>query len=228
MDTPLAAVVWLTLQVAAGGVVLAMPVALACAICLSAPRRAAPWRVALDAAVHLPLVLPPVVVGWGLLVVFGAHGPLGGVLARLGLHLVFTRAGAILATAVMILPLITRAIRLSLDGLDPGLVAAARTLGAGPLDAWISVALPQASPGILAGAVVGFAAALGEFGAVITFAANIPGQTQTLPLAIYTALQDPDGDDAAARMALVAAGLAVGLLLVSGRLEAWLRRLVSG
>ncbi|MBB3175044.1 molybdate transport system permease protein [Endobacter medicaginis] len=226
MDTPLASVVWLTLQVAAGGVALALPFALACAICLSGPRRV--WRVGLDALVHLPLVLPPVVVGWGLLVVFGTHGPLGAPLARIGLPLVFTRAGAILATAVMILPLITRAIRLSLDGLDPGLLAAARTLGAAPLDAWFCVVLPLASPGILAGAVIGFAAALGEFGAVITFAANIPGQTQTLPLAIYTALQDPEGDAVAARLALVAAALAVGLLLVAGRLESWLRRRVNG
>jgi molybdate transport system permease protein len=171
-------------------------------------------RAALDAVAHLPLVLPPVVVGWLLLLLFGLHGPLGAWLYTwFGIRLVFTKAGATLACAVMILPLMLRAIRLSLEAVDPGLEQAARTLGAGTFDRFVSVTLPLAAPGVLVGAIVGFAASLGEFGAVITFAANIPGQTQTLPLAIYSALQSPGGEAAAARLSLVSVVLAVIFLM---------------
>jgi len=126
-----------------------------------------------------------------------------------GIRLVFTTAGASVACGVMVFPLMLRAIRLSLEAVDPGLEQAARTLGAGPLDRFLTITLPLAAPGVLVGAITGFAASLGEFGAVITFAANIPGETQTLPLAIYTALQMPGGEDAAARLSLISIGLAV-------------------
>ena len=159
---------------------------------------------------HLPLVVPPVVVGWGLLMLFGVRGPLGALLNEwFGVRLVFTTEGAALATAVMSFPLIVRAVRLGLEGVDPGLEAAARTLGAGRIDRFFTVTLPLMSPGILAGAVTAFAAGLGEFGAVITFASNIPGETQTLPLAIYSATQTPGGEATAARLALVSFALAV-------------------
>jgi molybdate transport system permease protein len=174
-----------------------------------------PGRSLLDALVHLPLVVPPVVVGWGLLMLFGIRGPIGAPLHEwFGVRLVFTTDGAALATAVMSFPLIVRSVRLGLESVDQGLEAAARTLGAGPIDRFLTVTLPLMSPGILAGLVTAFAAGLGEFGAVITFASNIPGQTQTLPLAIYSATQTPGGEAVAARLALVSFTLAVsGLLL---------------
>lgn len=172
-------------------------------------------RMLLDALVHLPLVVPPVVVGWALLMLFGVRGPIGAPLdAWFGIRLVFSTEGAALATAVMSFPLIVRAVRLGLETVDPGLEAAARTLGAGPLDRFVTITLPLMAPGILAGAVTAFAAGLGEFGAVITFASNIPGETQTLPLAIYAATQTPGGEAVAARLAFVSFALAVaGLLL---------------
>jgi molybdate transport system permease protein len=172
-------------------------------------------RVLLDALAHLPLVVPPVVVGWALLMLFGVRGPIGAPLAEwFGIRLVFTSEAAALATAVMSFPLIVRAVRLGIEAVDPGLEAAARTLGAGRLDTFLTVTLPLMSPGILAGAVVAFAAGLGEFGAVITFASNIPGETQTLPLAIYTATHTPGGDATAAKLAGISFALALaGLLL---------------
>ncbi len=160
---------------------------------------------------------------------FGIRGPIGAPLHEwFGLRLVFTTDGAALATAVMSFPLIVRSVRLGLENVDPGLEAAARTLGAGPFDRFVTVTLPLMSPGILAGAVTAFAAGLGEFGAVITFASNIPGETQTLPLAIYSATQTPGGEATAARLALVSFTLAVsGLLLaelVARRMHLWLGR----
>ena len=173
-------------------------------------------------------MLPPVVVGWLLLLLFGLHGPIGAWLyGWFGIRLVFTKAGAILACAVMILPLMLRAIRLSLEAVDPGLEQAARSLGAGPFDRFLTITLPLAGPGVLVGAIVGFAASLGEFGAVITFAANIPGQTQTLPLAIYSALQSPGGEAAAARLSLVSVALAVLLLMTAELLGRRLRAQVG-
>lgn len=184
-------------------------------------------RAGLDALVHVPLVLPPVVVGWALLMLFGVRGTIGAwLLHSFGVRLVFTTAGAALATAVMSFPLMVRAIRLSLLAVDPGLEQAAATLGASPIDRFLTVTLPLMLPGILSGAVVAFAAGLGEFGAVITFASSIPGQTQTLPLAIYAATQQPGGEAIAARLALVSLTLAItGLLLselIARRMHRWL------
>lgn len=206
--------VGLSLEVAARSAAMGLPPAVFVAWLLARGRF--PGRPLLDALVHLPLVMPPVVVGWGLLVLFGVRGPLGSLLHDwFGVRLVFTTGGAALATAVMSFPLIVRAVRLSLEGVDPGLEAAARTLGAGPFDRFATVTLPLMSPGILAGSITAFAAGLGEFGAVITFASNIPGETQTLPLAIYSATQTPGGERTAARLAFVSFALAVGGLLLA-------------
>jgi molybdate transport system permease protein len=203
----------LSLSVAARSVVVSLPLALVVAWALARGRFAG--RTLLDAFVHLPLVVPPVVVGWALLMLFGVQGPIGARLdAWFGWRLVFTSDGAALATAVMSFPLIVRAIRLGLENVDAGFEQAAATLGAGPLDRFVTVTLPLAAPGVLAGAITAFAAGLGEFGAVITFAGNIPGETQTLPLAIYTATQMPGGEAMAGRLALVSFVLALaGLLL---------------
>ncbi len=197
---------FLSLSVAARSVAFNLPFAILVAWLLARTRFAG--RTVFDAFVHLPLVLPPVVVGYLLLVLFGVRGPIGGWLYdNFGIQLAFTSAGAAFATAVMSFPLVVRSIRISLEGLDRGLEDAARTLGAGPLDRFFSITLPLIAPGILAGAVTAFAAGLGEFGAVITFASNIPGETRTLPLALYTALQTPDGDALAARLALISLSL---------------------
>lgn len=175
-----------------------------------------PGHAALNAVVHLPLVLPPVVTGWLLLILFGIRGPIGSLLhAWFDIRLVFTAAGASLACGVMTFPIMVRAIRLSLESADSGLDRAARTLGAGRWDRMINVTLPLAAPGILAGAIVAYATCLGEFGAVVTFAANIPGETQTLPLAIYAALQVPGGEEKAATLSLISLTLAVLGLLAS-------------
>jgi molybdate transport system permease protein len=203
----------LTLEVAARAVGFGLPLAVLMAWALV--RTSFPGRGLVNALVHLPLVLPPVVTGWLLLIVFGIRGPVGSLLNDwFGIRLVFTTAGAALACAVMTFPVMVRSIRLSLEAADPGLEQAARTLGAGRLDRLLTVTLPLASPGILVGGVVAYATCLGEFGAVITFAANIPGQTQTLPLAIYAALQVPGGEAKAAELSMVSLTLAlVGLLL---------------
>ncbi|HYZ31192.1 MAG TPA: molybdate ABC transporter permease subunit [Crenalkalicoccus sp.] len=216
----------LSLSVAGRSVALGLPLAVLAALLLARGRF--PGRVLLDALVHLPMVLPPVVVGWLLLVLFGLRGPIGGPLHDwFGIRLVFTTGGAALATAVMSFPLIVRAVRLSLEAVDPGLEAAARSLGAGPLDRFVTVTLPLMAPGILAGAVTAFAAGLGEFGAVITFAANIPGETQTLPLAIYAATQVPGAEGVAARLAGISIALAVLFLLLADRAARLMHRLLG-
>lgn len=217
----------LTLSVAARAVAFGLPLAIAAAWVLA--RKRFPGRALFDALIHLPMVLPPVVVGWLLLLIFGVRGPVGAWLNDwFGVRLVFTAQGAALACGVMAFPLMVRAVRLSLDAVDPGLEEAARTLGAGPWDRFATITLPLAAPGVVVGAIIGFAACLGEFGAVITFAANIPGQTQTLPLAIYAALQSPGGEEVAARLSLVSIGLAlVGLLaadMIGRRLRARIGR----
>ena len=187
-----------------------------------------PGRPLLNAVVHLPMVLPPVVTGWLLLLIFGVQGPVGRVLlAWFGVRLAFTTAGAALACGVMVLPIMVRLIRLAIEAIDPRLEQAARTLGAGRLDRLFTVTLPLAAPAIVVAAVVGYATSLGEFGAVITFAANIPGETQTLPLAIYSALQAPGGEAAAARLALVSVALALAGLLAAEWLGRRLRRKVG-
>ena len=217
----------LSLSVAARSVAFGLPLAVLAAVALARGRF---WgRSLLDALVHLPLVMPPVVVGWGLLLLFGVRGPLGAWLNEaFGVRLVFTTAGAALATGVMAFPLMVRAIRLSLESVDPGLEAAAQTLGAGWLDRFCTVTLPLMSPGILSGVVIAFAAGLGEFGAVITFASNIEGQTQTLPLAIYAATQIPGAEGTAAKLSAVSFVLAIaGLLLselIARRMHRWLGR----
>ena len=216
----------LSLSVAGRSVAFGLPVAILVSVLLS--RRRFLGRPLLDAIVHLPLVLPPVVVGWGLLLLFGVRGPIGALLLDwFGIRLVFTSAGAALATAVMAFPLMVRSIRLSLEAVDPGLEAAARTLGAGPLDRFVTITLPLMTPGILSGAVIAFAAGLGEFGAVITFAANIEGQTQTLPLAIYAALQVPGGEATAARLSAISFTLAVAGLLLSEVIARRMHRLLG-
>ena len=202
----------MTLAVAWHAVGFALPIAVLTAWGLARGRFLG--RSVLNAVVHLPLVLPPVVTGWLLLVLFGVRGPLGALLNDwFGIRLVFTTAGATLACAVMVFPVMVRSVRLSLEAADPGLEQAARSLGAGRLDRLVNVTLPLASPGILVGAIVAYATCLGEFGAVITFAASIPGETQTLPLAIYAALQVPGGEAKAAQLSLVSLTLAlIGLL----------------
>ena len=169
----------------------------------------------LDAVVHLPLVLPPVVTGFALLLLFSRAGPLGGILEPLGLGVAFRWTGAALAAAIMAFPLIVRPIRLAIEAVDPDLEEAAATLGASPARVWRTVTLPLASPGLLAGATLGFAKAFGEFGATITFVASIPGETRTLPSAIYAFLQVPDGGDVLRGLVLIAVAVAVGAVLVS-------------
>jgi molybdate transport system permease protein len=216
----------LSLSVASRSVLLSLPFAILLAWVLT--RRQFVGRTILDAFVHLPLVLPPVVIGYILLLLFGTRGPIGGWLERaFGIELIFTRNGAALATAVMSFPLMVRAIRISLENVDRGLEDAARTLGAGAMDRFATITLPLMLPGVLAGAVTAFSAALGEFGAVITFVSNIPGETRTLPLALYSALQTPGGDSAAARLALISCVLGFGGLLLSEWFARRVRRMLG-
>ncbi|MEM9317814.1 MAG: molybdate ABC transporter permease subunit [Pseudomonadota bacterium] len=170
---------------------------------------------ALNVLVHLPLVLPPVVTGYLLLLLFGVQGPLGQILEPLGLGVAFRWTGAALAAAIMGFPLMVRAIRLGLEAVDPDLEETAATLGAGRLRVFATVTLPLAGPGILAGTVLAFAKALGEFGATITFVSNIPGQTQTIPTAIYAALQIPGQEPAAFRLIVISILISAAALVVS-------------
>jgi molybdate transport system permease protein len=207
-------VVALSLRVSLAAVALTLPLAYALAWLLA--RRRFPGRLLLDALVHMPLVLPPVVTGWLLLLLFGRNGPIGGWLdAQFGVTLVFRWTGAALAAAVMALPLMVRAMRLSIEAVDRRLVDAARTLGARPGRAFLTITLPLSAPGIAAGAMLGFARSLGEFGATITFASNIAGETRTLPLAIYTGLQLPGGESLVTRLSIVSVILSVAALVVS-------------
>jgi molybdate transport system permease protein len=198
----------LSLRVSSVAVVVALPFALAAALLLA--RRNFPGKILVDAILHMPLVLPPVAMGYLLLVIFGTRGGVGGWLYEtFGIRFVFSWTGAVLAAAILTFPFQMRAIRLSLESVDAGLTEAARTLGARTLDRFFNVTLPLALPGLVAGAITAFAASLGEFGAIITFVSNIPGQTRTLPLAIYTALQTPGGEAAAARLAALSILLAL-------------------
>jgi molybdate transport system permease protein len=216
----------LSLEVAARSVGFSLPLAVLTAWVLTRARF--PGRSLLDAFVHLPLVLPPVAVGYVLLILFGVNGVIGGWLRdRLGIQLAFTTAGAALATAVMTFPLMVRAIRIALENVDLGLEAAARTLGAGPWDRFFTITLPLMLPGVLAGAVTAFAAGLGEFGAVITFASNVPGVTRTLPLALYTAIQSPSGDTLAMRLAILSVVLGLLGLLAAELLARRMRRILG-
>jgi molybdate transport system permease protein len=204
----------LSLRVAFWSVTCSLPFGILVAWVLA--RRSFPGKVLLDGLVHLPLVVPPVVVGFILLVLLGRRGPIGGWLYdTLGITIIFTWQGAALAAAVVGFPLMVRAMRLSLEAVDRRLEAAARTLGAGPFDVFMTVTLPLMAPGILAGAILAFARGLGEFGATITFVSNIPGQTRTIPMAIYTYTQVPDGDLAAFRLSIVSVLLALIALVAS-------------
>src|SRR5437879_3022738 len=216
----------LSLEVALRSVAFSLPFAVLIAWLLTRARF--PGRMLFDAFVHLPLVLPPVAVGYVLLILFGVRGPIGGWLrGRFGIALAFPAAGVALAAAVMTVPLLVRAIRLSLENVDRGLEEAARTLGASPLDRFVSITLPLMLPGILAGAVTAFSAGLGEFGAVITFASNVPGVTRTLPLALYTAMQSPTGEALALRLALLSFALGLAGLLAAELLVRLVRRLLG-
>jgi molybdate transport system permease protein len=210
----------LSLKVAFWSVAASLPVAIALAWLLS--RRDFPGKTLLDAVVHLPLVLPPVVIGYFLLILFGRRGPIGAFLDEyFGITFAFRWTGAVLACAVMGLPLLIRAVRQSLDAVDRGLESAAATLGASPVWVFASVTLPLILPGILTGMLLSFARSLGEFGATITFVSNIPGETQTLPLAIYTFTQVPGGDAQAMRLCVLSIVLSLAALMAS---ELLLRR----
>lgn len=204
----------LSLRVALWSVLFSLPLAIAAALVLA--RTEFTGKSLLDALLHLPLVLPPVVIGYFLLLLFGRRGPLGAMLEEyFGVVVAFRWTGAALAAAVMGFPLMVRSIRLSVEAVDLNLEAAAATLGASR--AWIlaTVTLPLALPGIIAGVLLSFARGLGEFGATITFVSNIPGETQTLPLAIYSFTQVPGGDDQALRLCIFSALLSVAALFVS-------------
>ncbi|MEZ5937626.1 MAG: molybdate ABC transporter permease subunit [Hyphomonadaceae bacterium] len=216
-----------SLSVALRALAFSLPLAIAAAWALSRPKL--PGRSVFDALVHLPVVLPPVLVGFLLLLAFGRRGPIGSWLENtFGITLAFTAEGAALATAVMTFPILVRSIRISFELADPELFDAAATLGAGPWDRFFSLALPMAAPAVLAGAVTAFAAGLGEFGAVITFAANVPGETQTLPLAIYSALQTPGGEAQALRLGGLSLVAALAGLVCAELLQRWaVRRMAS-
>ncbi|GLU25943.1 molybdate ABC transporter permease subunit [Brucella sp. NBRC 12950] len=216
-------IVALSLRVAGIAIVVALPIAFLVAWILA--RFNFPGKSLVQAIVTMPLVLPPVVTGYLLLILFGSRGALGTPLQEwLGLSFSFRWTGAALAAGVMAFPLLVRPIRLSIEGLDRGLEEAARTLGANRFIAFFTVILPPLLPGILAGAVLGFAKALGEFGATITFVSNIPGETQTLSLAIYALLQTPTGDAEAFRLIAISAAISIAAVVLSE----WLQRRLAG
>lgn len=209
-----AAVIALSLRVGLVATLATLPLAFALAWLLARARF--PGKLLLDAIVHLPLVVPPVVTGWVLLLAFAPAGPLGAWLQGwFGVSVLFRWTGAAIAAGVMALPLMVRAMRLSIEAVDRRLEGAARTLGAGRWRTFATVTLPLSLPGVLAGAVLGFARSLGEFGATITFVSNVPGETRTLPLAIYGALQTPGGDATAWRLSGIAIGLSLAALIAS-------------
>jgi molybdate transport system permease protein len=212
--------VGVSLKVALVATTVSLPIGVFTAFAL------ARWRflgkTLIDGIVHLPLVLPPVVTGYVLLMSFGRHAPLGAFLAdHFGIVFAFRWTGAALASGVMGFPLMVRAIRLSIDAVDRRLEAAAGTLGAHPLWVFAVVTLPLALPGVLVGAILCFAKALGEFGATITFVSNIPGQTQTISAAIYTLTQVPNGDLGALRLTLISVAIALSALVASEVLQRW-------
>jgi molybdate transport system permease protein len=212
-------VVRLSLRVSAVAIAAGLPVSFALAYLLARGRF--PGKSLLDALVHLPLVLPPVVTGWLLLLLFGHNGPVGRwLMGWFGVSVMFRWTGAAIAAAVMALPLMVRAIRLSVEAVDRRLEGAARTLGAGAWRTFATVTLPLSMPGVLAATVLGFARSIGEFGATITFVSNIPGETRTLPIAIYSALQVPGADAAVVRLAVISVVLSFAALVASE----WLAR----
>ena len=201
-------IVGLSLKVGLVAMLVTLPVAFALAWLLARARF--PGKLLVDALVHLPLVVPPVVTGWVLLLAFAPAGPLGAWLQDwFGVSVLFRWTGAAIAAGVMALPLMVRAMRLSIEAVDRRLEGAARTLGAGRWRVFATITLPLSLPGILAGAVLGFARGLGEFGATITFVSNVPGETRTLPLAIYSALQTPGGDALVWRLSAISVALSL-------------------
>ncbi|KUP91939.1 molybdate ABC transporter permease subunit [Tritonibacter horizontis] len=212
----------LSIKVAFWAMIVSLPFGVFVAFALA--RWRFPGKQLLNGLVHLPLILPPVVTGYILLVLFGPLGPVGRVLEPYGLGIAFRWTGASLAAGIMGFPLLVRSLRLSFELIDPGLERAAATLGASPVWVFLSVSLPLALPGLIAGAVLAFAKAMGEFGATITFVANIPGETQTLPSAIYALLQVPGGENSALRLVVISILVSFGALLLS---EALNRRLAA-
>lgn len=213
-----------------GVILLSLKVAVTCIAATLLPalliawllaRRNFPGKTALNVVIHLPIVLPPVVVGYLLLILLGNHGIIGGFLHRVfGISLIFNWKGVVAATAVMAFPFMVRAIRQAIEAVDTNLETAALTLGRSPAIVFLTITLPLILPGILAGVTLGFARALGEFGATITFVANIPGETQTLPLAIYTLLQVPNSETAVLKLV----GISVAIAFAAIGLSEWLNR----
>lgn len=217
----------LSLRIAVWCVVTTLPLGIGVAWLLA--RREFYGKNLLNGALHLPLVLPPVAVGYVLLLTLGRNGPVGGWLYdTFGISVAFTWQGAVVASAVMAFPLMVRAIRLSLETIDHRLEAAARTLGSGPVRIFLTVTLPLIAPGILTGSILAFARSLGEFGATITFVSNIAGETRTLPLALFTLAQTPDGESGALRLAALSAALAMMALLASEATAGRLRHRLGG
>lgn len=216
----------LSLRVSFWATLVSLPLAVAVALLLARSRFPG-WQI-LNGLVHLPLILPPVVTGYLLLLTLGTRAPLGAFLADWGIVFAFRWTGAALAAGIMAFPLMVRAIRLSLEAVDPGLEQAAATLGASRGWVFVTVTLPLILPGVLAGSILAFAKAMGEFGATITFVSNIPGQTQTLPSAIYAFLQVPGGESDALRLVAVSVAVAMGALLMSEWVSRRLARRVAG
>ena len=218
---------YLSLKVALWSVLITLPLGLLFAWILA--RKDFYGHALLNGIIHLPLVLPPVVVGFFLLSLLGRQGPVGAFLHdAFGLTVAFTWQGAAIASSIMAFPLMVRAIRLSIENVDSGLEAAARTLGASPFRVFYSITLPLISPGILAGIILAFARSLGEFGATITFVSNIPGETRTLPLAIFSLVQTPSGDAGALRLVVFSIILALAALLIAEYLAARAKRRIEG
>ena len=217
----------LSLKVALWATLLSLPVGIAVALALA--RGNFPGKQLLNGLVHLPLILPPVVTGYLLLIAFGRQGAIGSLLDKwFGVVLAFRWTGAVLAAAVMAFPLMVRAIRLAIEAVDPKLEQAASTLGANRFWTFMFVTLPLILPGIIAGAVLAFAKAMGEFGATITFVANIPGETQTLPSAVYAFLQVPGGEASAVRLIAVSIIVAIAALAVSEFVATRVARRIGG
>lgn len=217
----------LSLLVSLTAVAASLPPGVAIAWLLA--RRQFPGKILLDGLVHLPLVLPPVAVGYMLLVTMGRTGPVGSWLyAHFGISFAFSWKGAALASAVISFPLLVRAVRLSIESVDRGIEAAASSLGAGPWAVFFTVTLPLSLPGLVAGMILAFARSLSEFGATITFVASIPGQTRTLPVALYAATQSASGDEAALRLCFISVALALLTLVIADFLSRRLEKRMKG
>ena len=215
-------IVWLSLKVAVACVAISLPPGVLCGWLLA--RSSFRGKVLLDGILHLPLVLPPVVTGYLLLMLLGQRGPVGMLLEQVGIRVAFDWKGAVLASAVVAFPLLLRSVRSSIENVDPRLESAARTLGAGRIRAFSTVTLRMALPGVFVGGLLSFARSLGEFGATITFVSNIPGQTRTLPLAIYTFINQPGGDREALGLVVLSIALSLAALAASEVLTRRVRR----